>query len=315
MKISVVVPVYGCKKALPELYRRLTEELEKICGEHEIILIDDFCPQKSWDEIVKLCEKDDRVIGIKMARNFGQPSAITAGLDVCSGDWIVVMDCDLQDPPEEIHRLLNKALEGYDVVFARRVERKDSKVTMWLSKKFHDVYDYFVDAKTDNTVANFSIVSKKVIDYYRKMREHNRAYQNFIVWMGFPSATIDIIGEERFAGKSSYSFKKKMKFALSSIISQSNKPLYLTVRMGFCIAVLSFMYILYLCITKILGSDVPLGWTSTIASIYLMGGLLLFGIGVVGVYVGNVFNETKNRPIYLVQETRNLHFTEIKEHD
>ena len=143
MDISVVVPVYGCKAALRELYTRLCQSLEKICEEFEIILVNDNCPQNSWEVIEELCREDSRVKGIEMARNFGQIKAITAGLDYSTGDWVVVMDCDLQDRPEEIINLYNKAQEGYDVVFARRKNRKDSFLKVLVSKMFYKIYSFF----------------------------------------------------------------------------------------------------------------------------------------------------------------------------
>ena len=218
--ISVVIPVYGCRAAIPELHRRLCESLEKISKAFEIILVDDYCPQNSWEEIQKVCEKDKRVIGIHMARNFGQIRAITAGLDKSRGDWVVVMDCDLQDRPETIPELYQKAQEGYDVVFARREGRKDSAITKFLSKCFYKVYDYFTDGTFDSSICNFSISKRKVIDYYCRMREQNRAYTMFIRWLGFKQTAIDMPADERFEGKSSYNLKRKLKMAFEIITSQ-----------------------------------------------------------------------------------------------
>lgn len=303
--ISVVIPVYGCRAAIPELHRRLCESLEKISKAFEIILVDDYCPQNSWEEIQKVCEKDKRVIGIHMARNFGQIRAITAGLDKSRGDWVVVMDCDLQDRPETIPELYQKAQEGYDVVFARREGRKDSAITKFLSKCFYKVYDYFTDGTFDSSICNFSISKRKVIDYYCRMREQNRAYTMFIRWLGFKQTAIDMPADERFEGKSSYNLKRKLKMAFEIITSQSNKPLLFSVKLGFVSAFLALIYIIYLVFRKIILGDVLVGWTSIVASIYLMGGIILCAIGVVGIYVGNIFNEAKNRPLYVIDECLN----------
>lgn len=300
--ISVVIPVYGCRAAIPELHRRLCESLEKISKAFEIILVDDYCPQNSWEEIQKVCEKDKRVIGIHMARNFGQIRAITAGLDKSRGDWVVVMDCDLQDRPETIPELYQKAQEGYDVVFARREGRKDSAITKFLSKCFYKVYDYFTDGTFDSSICNFSISKRKVIDYYCRMREQNRAYTMFIRWLGFKQTAIDMPADERFEGKSSYNLKRKLKMAFEIITSQSNKPLLFSVKLGFVSAFLALIYIIYLVFREIILGDVLVGWTSIVASIYLMGGIILCAIGVVGIYVGNIFNEAKNRPLYVIDE-------------
>lgn len=303
--ISVVISVYGCRAAIPELHRRLCESLEKISKAFEIILVDDYCPQNSWEEIQKVCEKDKRVIGIHMARNFGQIRAITAGLDKSRGDWVVVMDCDLQDRPETIPELYQKAQEGYDVVFARREGRKDSAITKFLSKCFYKVYDYFTDGTFDSSICNFSISKRKVIDYYCRMREQNRAYTMFIRWLGFKQTAIDMPADERFEGKSSYNLKRKLKMAFEIITSQSNKPLLFSVKLGFVSAFLALIYIIYLVFREIILGDVLVGWTSIVASIYLMGGIILCAIGVVGIYVGNIFNEAKNRPLYVIDECLN----------
>lgn len=305
MDISVVVPVYGCRAALPELYRRLCENLDKIAKTYEIILVDDCCPQNSWEEIVKLCEKDHRVIGMHLSRNFGQIRAITAGLDKSRGDWIVVMDCDLQDRPESIPDLFAKAQEGYDVVFARREGRKDSAITKLLSRAFYKVYDYFTDGNFDSSICNFSISKRKVIDAYCRMREHNRAYTMFIRWLGFKQTAVDMPADERYEGKSSYNLKKKMRMAFEIITSQSNKPLIFSVKVGFVIAAVSLLYILYVILRYFIVGDITVGWTSLIASIYLIGGILLAAVGIVGIYVGNIFDEAKNRPLYVISECLN----------
>lgn len=305
MDISVVIPVYGCRAAIPELYDRLCKSLEKIVEDFEIILVDDCCPQNSWEEIEKVCQKDTRVVGLRLSRNFGQIKAITAGLDQSKGDWVVVMDCDLQDRPEAIGDLYKKAQEGYDVVFARRKDRKDTVLTKFLSKFFYKIYDYFTDGNFDNAICNFSISKRIVIDSYCRMREQNRAYTLFIKWLGFKQATIDADADARFEGKSSYNFRRKIKMAFEFITSQSNKPLLFSVKVGFVIALISFVYIISLIIRKLVIGNVDIGWTSVIASIYLIGGILLCAIGVVGIYVGNIFNEAKKRPLYIVAERLN----------
>lgn len=305
MDISVVIPVYGCRAALPELHRRLCESLEQIVDTFEIILVDDCCPQNSWEEIKKLCEKDKRVVGMHMSRNFGQIKAITAGLDKSRGDWIVVMDCDLQDRPESIIELYNKAQEGYDVVFAKREGRVDSAITKFLSRSFYKVYDYFTDGTFDSSICNFSISKRKVIDAYCRMREQNRAYTMFIRWLGFNQTAINLKADARYEGESSYNMKRKLKMAFEIITSQSNKPLMISVKAGFAIAVIALIYIIYVIVRALVVGDTLAGWPSLIGSVYLMGGILLCALGVVGIYVGNIFNEAKNRPIYVISECIN----------
>lgn len=305
MDFSVVVPVYGCRDALPELHRRLVETLEQMGKSFELIFVDDHDKQNSWEEIFRICQQDKRVRGIKLSRNFGQIRAITAGLDNAKGDWIVVMDCDLQDRPESIPELYGKACEGFDVVFAKRVDRKDSALTKFLSKSFYKVYGYFTDGTYDASLCNFSISRRIVIQNYCKLREHNRGYTMFIKWLGFRQTAIELVGDERFSGSSSYSFSKKMNMAFELITAQSNKPLQLSIRIGFVISLIAFAFLIYTVLRQLLFNDGAAGWTSLIASIYLMGGIILAAIGIMGLYVGNIFTEVKNRPLYVIEEDVN----------
>lgn len=301
--ISVVVPVYSCCDSLNKLYERLNETLNKINENYEIIMINDASPDDAWESIKELARKDSRVKGINLSRNFGQHRAITAGLDYASGDWIVVMDCDLQDQPEEIIKLYNKVQEGYDIVFGRRVERKDSFLKKLGSKVFYKIYDYFTESKVDSSIANFSIISKKVLISLKSMREQNRTYPLFINFVGFKRAEIDIEHSSREDGKSSYTLNRLVELAIDSIVSQSNKPLKLSIKFGFLVSLLSLLYGSTL-VFKYLIYGVPVeGWTSVMVSIYFIGGLLFANMGILGLYIGKIFDETKQRPLYLVQET------------
>jgi dolichol-phosphate mannosyltransferase len=229
-----------------------------------------------------------------------------AGVERSKGDWVVVMDCDLQDKPEAIVDLYKKAEQGYDVVFARRVARKDSLVVKQLSKLYHSVLDFFTGTKTDNTIGNFSISKRIVIDNFLKLNEKGRSYQLFIKWVGFNQTFIDIEGDVRFEGKSSYNFRRKLKFALSTITSHSNRPLYVSIGIGALFVLASLIAIICLVVRRLLDPTTQLGWTSIMASIYLVGGLLMLSIGLIGIYIGNIFTEVKNRPIFIVAETTNL---------
>lgn len=301
--ISIVTPVYGCSKMLDELYERLQKTLSSITENFEIIMINDASPDNAWEAITKLAQKDDRVKGINFSRNFGQHYAITAGLNYANGDWVVVMDCDLQDQPEEIIKLYNKAQEGYDIVFGRRIKRRDGFFKKLGSKLFYKVYDYFTESKVDNTIANFSIISKKVLISLQSIKEQNRMYPLFVNWVGFKRVEIDIEHAKREEGKSSYTFNKLINLAIDSIVSQSNKPLKLSIKFGFLISFFSLLYGVML-IIKYFFFGVPVeGWTSVMVSIYLVGGLMFANMGILGLYIGKIFDETKNRPLYVVSET------------
>lgn len=305
MDMSVVIPVYGCKAALEELCERLTVTVSSLVKEYEIILVNDNCPQNSWEVIQKMCEKDQHIVGIELARNFGQIQAITAGLDYSSGDWVVVMDCDLQDRPEEIANLYHKAVEGdYDAVFARRKNRKDGFLKVLVSKIFYKVYSWASDGNYDPAICNFSISKKIVIDNYCRMRELHRAFVIYVKWLGFKQTAIDVEHDPRKEGKSSYDFKKRMKMAMSILTSQSDKLLKFTVGLGFFIMFCSVIAILAI-IVQYFVKDVNPGWSSMIATVCLMGGLSIMCTGVVGIYVGNIFMQSKERPLYVVRTVLN----------
>lgn len=304
MDISVVIPMYGCKAAVRELHQRLVKTLEQITEDFEIIMVNDACPQNSWEVIEEICKEDRRVKGIEMARNFGQIKAITAGLDYSTGDWVVVMDCDLQDRPEEILNLYNKAQEGYDVVFARRANRKDSPLKVFVSKIFYKIYSFASDGNYDPAICNFSISRRVVIDNYCKMRELHRAFVIYVKWLGFRQTAIDVEHNERYEGKSSYNMKKRMKMAGEILTSQSDKLLRFTVSFGFLMTLASFIAIIVLIIRYFCG-NVATGWTSIIATNCLIGGIIIMVVGLVGIYVGNIFMQTKQRPLYVVRQILN----------
>ena len=306
MKISVVIPEYGCREAIFELHRRLVETLESIGTDFEIIFVEDRDPQNSWEDIKTLCEKDDRVRGIHFTRNFGQECAITAGLRASSGDYVVVMDCDLQDPPEGIKDLYEKVREGADVVYVRRKNRRDSFLTRFLSRMFYRFYNFMADEEYDPMIGNFSIASRRAVDSCLSMNEKNRGYIMFLRWLGYPSFVIDIEAEERAAGKSSYNLVRKIRYAVQEITSQSNKPLYIAIYIGAFFSFLSLIAIILLVIKRFADGSVPEGWVSLMVSVYLVGGLMLSSLGIHGIYVGNIFTEVKNRPMYVIEEKRNL---------
>lgn len=308
MDVSVVVPVYGCRKALPELHRRLTKVLQTLVQEYEIILVNDACPQGSWIEIEKLCSEDAHVVGLELSRNFGQIKALTAGLDYSTGKWIVVMDCDLQDQPEEIERLYKKVQEGYDVVFARRQIRQDSPFKVFVSNCFYKVYSLSTGVDYDSALCNFSISSRKVVNSYCQMRELHRAFVMYIQWMGFRQGFIDVEHQERYAGKSGYDFKKRIKMAGEILTSQSDKLLQATAIGGGLISVGAFFAVLVI-VLRYFFMHIQPGWSSIVASLFLMGGLTILAIGIVGIYVGNIFMEVKHRPLYIVRTELNSHTT------
>ena len=306
VKISVVSPVYGCRECLGDLCKRLAATLAPISEDFEIILVNDACPQGSWESIQALARQESRIKGINLSRNFGQHYAITAGLDHAQGDWVVVMDCDLQDKPEEIAKLYAKAMEGYDVVFGQRVERQDSFFKKLASRMFYLVLQYFTDTEHDSTIANFGIFSHQVIETVTLYREQNRSFPLFVKIVGFKRTQIPVAHDDRLYGKSSYSFRKMVNLAIDSIVAHSNKPLRLFIQVGFFISLGSMVYALWLFLRYFLYGDIAEGWTSLMVSMFFMFGLLFGILGILGLYIGKIFDEVKGRPLYIIQESINL---------
>jgi polyisoprenyl-phosphate glycosyltransferase len=299
--LSVVIPVYRAVNCLDELYLRLKTALESVSADFEIVLIEDCGGDGSWQVIERLAAADPRVRGIQFSRNFGQHYGITAGLDYCHGDWVVVMDCDLQDRPEEIPRLYAKALEGYDVVLARRGARRDpalKRISSWL---FYKIFSYLADLEYDGQSGNFRIMSRKVVTNFRRMGEQLRFFGGLVQWMGFPTASIEVEHAKRFEGKSTYTFAKLFKLASETIIAHSDKPLRLAVRFGFLLAFISFFYGAYILGRALVYSSPIPGWSSLIVSLYFIGGIIVAILGILGIYLGKTFDESKKRPLYIIR--------------
>lgn len=311
--ISVVIPVYKAERCLEELYNRLVESLEKISKDFEIVLVEDCGGDRSWKMIEELAYRDSRVKGIQFSRNFGQHYGITAGLDHCDGDWVVVMDCDLQDSPEEIPRLYAKAQEGYDVVLARRGKRKDptlKKLTSWV---FYKAFNYLAELNYDTEVGNFRIISRKVVESFRLIREQLRFFGGLVDWMGFSTTSINVQHQVRFEGKSTYTFRKLWKLATDTIIAYSDKPLRMSIKLGFFIALVAFIAGIYVILRALIHGIPIAGWSSLIVSLYFLGGIIISILGIIGIYLGKTFDEAKKRPLYLIRQST-FTFTKYKNH-
>ena len=300
-KISVVVPVYYSESHLEVLYQRLKQNLELISQNFEIILVNDASPDNSWPIIKQLAGQDNRVQGINLSRNFGQHPAIFAGLAQAHGQWIVVMDCDLQNPPAEIIKLYDKAQEGYDVVFGLRQDRQHNLLRRCYSGIFYWFLSYLTGVK-QQAQDNFGIYHQTVIEKVLNFQETVKWFPLMIKLVGFNSASIPVEHHERSVGKSSYTFFKLIKIALEVAITYSNKPLELIVKSGFVISLFSFIWVIFIVIRALIGLKGEVGWPSLMASIWFVGGLIITFLGVIGIYLGKVFNETKKRPVYVIKE-------------
>jgi len=301
--ISVVIPVYGCNESLVELHERLTKNLSELNVTHEIIFVDDCDPANAWDVICNIGYYDKCVKGIKLSRNFGQHIAITAGLNKAKGKWIVVMDCDLQDMPEEISKLYAKAQEGFDIVFAKRAKRKDSWFKRVTSTIFYRVLGYLSNNMYDAKIANFGIYNKKVIQSVLEFGDIKRMLPLMVMWVGFRHCSIEVRHATRAYGQSQYNFLSRLVLAFGGIIGVSEKLLRLIAGLGLTISFVTLSYVLWL-ITKVyfMGGIVE-GWASLMVSIWFFSGLILFAIGIVGIYVGKTFEQTKQRPLYIIDKT------------
>ncbi|MES2352175.1 MAG: glycosyltransferase family 2 protein [Pseudomonadota bacterium] len=299
--ISVVIPVYKAERILDELYRRLRDALEPLSPHFEIVLVEDCGGDRSWEVIERLAAADPRVVGLQFSRNFGQHYGITAGMDQCRGDWVVVMDCDLQDAPEEIPRLYAKAQEGYDVVLALRGERQDPPLKRFTSWLFYRLFSYLADIDFDGDSGNFRIMSRQVVKNFNRMREQLRFFGGHVQWMGFPTTGIRVQHAERADGKSTYTFAKLWKLAADTIIAYSDKPLRMAARLGLSMAAVSMGFGAYILIRSLIQSSPIPGWSSLIVSLYFIGGLIIGILGILGVYLGKTFDESKKRPLYIVR--------------
>jgi dolichol-phosphate mannosyltransferase len=301
--ISVVTPVYRAEGCLEELYRRLVAALSGITQDFEIVMVEDCGGDRSWEIIRELARRDPRVKGIQFSRNFGQHYGITAGLDHCDGDWVVVMDCDLQDRPEEIPRLYARAQEGYDVVLASRGVRADGVVKRLGSWLFYRLFSWLADIDYDGSSGNFRIISRKVVAAFRQMREQLRFFGGQVKWMGFPTASIEVRHDERYAGPSTYTLAKLLRLATETIVAYSDKPLRLSVRFGFALAAIAFCFGIYFVVHAVLYGSPIVGWASLIVSFYFIGGVIIAILGMIGIYLGKTFDEAKKRPLYIVMHT------------
>jgi polyisoprenyl-phosphate glycosyltransferase len=302
---SIVSPVYRAELLVDLLVETIIKEVTPISEDFEIILVDDGSPDKSWERMEAIARADKRVKALRLSRNFGQHYAITAGLDAARGEWIIVMDCDLQDKPSEIKKLYNKTQEGYDIVLAQRIQRRDKFIKRFFSKSFYRVLSYMTGVKQDASIANFGIYHHKAVDAMNLLREPIRYFPSMVNWVGFKKTTVPIEHGAREVGSSNYNFKRLIKLAMDIMLASSDKPLKITVKLGFYISALSFVFAIYTIIRAFRGEIEVLGYASLMVSVWLLSGIVIMLMGVVGLYVGKSFEGIKNRPIYIISEKIN----------
>jgi len=300
--LSIVIPIYNEELIVKELVNRLNNELIKINSNYEIIFVDDGSTDRSWKKVLESNIENAKVKGLKLSRNFGHHYAITAGLNKSKGDWVVVMDGDLQDRPEVISKLHLKALEGFDVVFVSRANRPEGFFYKILQRIFYYFLKKLSGIEFDWRQANFSIISNKVVDAFKTFPEKSRFYPSTVKWLGFPQGEVFADHGQRFSGKPSYTLRTRFNLAFDIILSFSMKPLKISIFSGItlsCTALIFAVWIIY----KDLTSDlVILGWPSIIFLLLISTGLILFFIGISAIYIGNIFEQVKNRPLYIIDK-------------
>ena len=304
-KLSVVIPVLNEETLIQELIDRVTLNCEKITNDYEVIIVDDGSVDGTWLKISEVSKQNKKIKGLKFSRNFGHHYALTAGLHETIGEWVVVMDGDLQDRPEVIPDLYQESQKGYDVVFVSRKNRPEKIYYRALQKIFYWFLKILSGLNFDSSQANFSIISRKVVDAFKSFPENARFYGSTIMWLGFKRSKIFADHGKRLSGKPSYTFRKRLRLASDIILSFSERPLKFAIGVGVILSTISIIvatWIIYAAITW--GYSVT-GWTSLIFSIFFFSGVILVFLGIIGIYLGRVFQEVKRRPLYVVSERLN----------
>ena len=304
-KLSVVIPVLNEETLIEELIDRVTLNCEKITNDYEVIIVDDGSLDRTWLKISDASKLNKKIKGLKFSRNFGHHYALTAGLHETIGEWVVVMDGDLQDRPEVIPDLYQESQKGYDVVFVSRKNRPEKIYYRALQKIFYWFLKSLSGLNFDSSQANFSIIHRKVVDAFKSFPENARFYGSTIMWLGFKRSKIFADHGKRLSGKPSYTFKKRLRLASDIILSFSERPLKFAIGAGVILSTFSILvatWIIYAAITW--GYSVT-GWTSLIFSIFFFSGVILVFLGIIGIYLGRVFQEVKRRPLYVVSERIN----------
>ena len=303
VELSVVVPVYNEEESVPELYRRLTGTLVGIVGSYEIVLVDDGSRDRSWAQIKELSARDPRVKGVSFSRNFGHQMAFTAGLDNADGDAVVIMDADLQDPPELIPELVARWREGFDVAYAVRAKRAGETVfKLATAAVFYRLLQRVTNVSIPVDTGDFRLMSRKAVNAFRRLSEHHRFTRGMVSWLGFRQIGVPYDRAPRHAGETKYPLRKMLRLASDGITSFSYLPLQLASWLGAAVSTVAFAALAVVLALKAAGSPLSWAWAAALG-LALLGGVQLIAVGLLGEYVGRVFDEVRGRPLYLVQET------------
>ncbi|MDD2870870.1 MAG: glycosyltransferase family 2 protein [Candidatus Gracilibacteria bacterium] len=306
--ISIIIPAYREEQNIPIIFETLRKILSSLSDKYdsEIIFVNDGSIDKTWDEILKLCKKNDNVKGLNLSRNFGHQQALTAGYMKASGDLIISMDADMQDPPILILKMIKKWEKGFEVVYARRIKRHDRFLKKYTAIAYYKLLANFSDTKIPRDVGDFRLIDKKVLKAFKKLKEKDRYIRGIFAWMGFKTTFVDYERPERFLGETSYTWRKMIKLAMDGILNFSTFPLKIGAIIGFFIIILSNIFFLYITYDFFInGADYPLYKWINVVLLGFMGLLFIF-LWILGEYIGRIYNETRERPLYIISEKVNF---------
>ena len=302
--ISVIVPIYNEEENIPVLYQRLRDSVLKVSEHYELIFVNDGSNDASIFELIKLTEQDHRVYYLNFSRNFGHQIAVTAGLNHCKGEAVVIIDGDLQDPPELIVALHAKFKEGFNVVYAKRLKRKGESIFKKVTAKlFYRILKSITSVDIPLDTGDFRLIDQKVVKYLNQMPEQNKFIRGQIAWLGFKQTEVLYNRNSRNAGKTGYTVGKMLRFAMDGITGFSDKPLLFVSRLGFAISFVAFLIILYAIYSHYILDRTITGWTSLIVSFMFIGGIQLISIGVIGEYISRMNKNILDRPLYIIESS------------
>lgn len=304
MLLSVVIPVFNEEENILPIYNRLRLVVNKLNTDYEFIFVNDGSTDGSQHKLVELSNKDAHAKYIQLSRNFGHQVAVSAGLDFCKGDKIVLIDADGQDPPEVIEKLYLKSLEGYDVVYAKRLQRKgESRLKKFTARLFYRILNRITQIPIPMDTGDFRIMNKRVVEQLRRMPERHKFLRGQVAWVGFTQTSIDYQRDARVAGNSGYNYRKMIRLAIDAITSFSNFPLKLATLSGFLFAFIGFILICYTLYSRFIIERYEPGWASQMITIIFIGGIQLIGIGIIGEYISRISDNVKKRPLYIIDKT------------
>lgn len=303
MKVSIVIPCYNEEKNIELFYTKVFRAFTYLDWHYEMIFIDDGSKDQTEKKIKEIAEMDPDTNYITFSRNFGKEAAMLAGLQYASGDYVLIMDSDLQHPPELIPKMLDKALEGYDQVIAKRDREGEQLHRSLLSKLYYFLVNRLIDVKLNDGQGDFRLLSRKAVDSLLQLQEYNRFSKGLFSWIGYKQAVISYKNVQREEGKSAWTFKKLLNYGIDGIVSFNNKPLRVSIYIGFVTFIVSCLYLLFI-FQQIIREGVELpGYFTTICAILIMGGMQLIFMGIIGEYIGRIYYESKKRPHYIIEES------------